>query len=145
MAKGYEERTKAELQSEARKRDIATGGTKQELADRLNEADEQNSRGTSASSGARNGSDGAGKRRPMDLARLAGAQLAELTGKSIDGISGFVPDDQGWRVTLDVVEIARVPSATDVMGCYEVVVDADGDLLAYERVRRYVRGATSED
>jgi len=43
-------------------------------------------------------------------------------------------------VTLDVVEDPHVPSSSDVLAEYEVRLDADGDLLAYRRGRRFVRG-----
>ncbi|MDP8969449.1 MAG: gas vesicle protein [Actinomycetota bacterium] len=131
MTDSYEDRTKDELQDEARQRDLSTSGTRQELIERLREADEQQPVQP--------------RRKPLDLARRAARQLAELTGRRIDGVSGFSRADDGWRVTVEVVEVSRVPAATDVLGCYEVVVDEDGDLIAYERTRRYVRAQARED
>jgi hypothetical protein len=243
MSKDYEDRTKDELQDEARQRDLPVSGTKQEIIDRLSEADEQDKdredrtkdelqdearrRGLPVSGrkqelldrladadaeeakdqdddeddeaevdeaevdeaedkgqakdddedeakdedqakkddeddkskgkddkqedGAQGSPDrGAGrsgrkKLKPMQLAQRARRQLSELTGHSIEAISGLEPDEDHWRITLELVELARVPRASDVLGSYEVVVDADGDLLGYRRLRRYVRGAASED
>jgi hypothetical protein len=45
----------------------------------------------------------------------------------------------GYRITLEVVELRRIPETTDVLASYAVEVDRDGDLLSYERVRRYQR------
>lgn len=83
--------------------------------------------------------------RPMELARRAATQVAQLTGREAEGIAGFGKADDGWRVLVDVVEISRVPSASDVVATYEVVVDDDGELIAYDRLSRYIRGAVREE
>jgi hypothetical protein len=253
MSKDYEDRTKDELQDEARQRDLPVSGTKQEIIDRLSEADEQDkdredrtkdelqdearrrglpvsgrkqelldrladadaeeakdqdddeddeaeddeakdqddeaedgeandegqakdeddeaedveakakdegdeddkNKGKREESSGKDGAQGSPDRgavrsrrkklKPMQLAQRARRQLSELTGHSIEAISGLEPDEDHWRITLELVELARVPRASDVLGSYEVVVDADGDLLGYRRLRRYVRGAASED
>jgi hypothetical protein len=94
---------------------------------------------------ARSGSGGSGGGlKPMQLVRLAGAQLMQLTGRDIDGTSGIERTDEGWRVLFEVVEVTRVPRAMDVLGLYEVIVDADGDLVRYERIRRFVRTQTED-
>ena len=67
-------------------------------------------------------------------------QIAELTGKDPEGVSGVEPSGDGWLVTIDVVEDHRIPSSTDVLASYEAELGPDGDLIAYRRVRRYARG-----
>jgi hypothetical protein len=174
--KDREDRTKDELQDEARRRDLPVSGRKQELLDRLADADleeakekdeddsaeasedeedseddvEQEDTETKATDDEQQRSSGGSSSRrkqlkPMQLAQRARRQLSELTGHSIEAVSGLEPDEDYWRITLELVELARVPRASDVLGSYEVVVDADGDLLGYRRLRRYVRGAASED
>jgi Gas vesicle synthesis protein GvpO len=68
-------------------------------------------------------------------------QIAELTGKDPEGVSGVEPSDDNWLVTVDVVEDHRIPSSTDVLASYEAELGPDGDLIAYRRVRRYTRGS----
>lgn len=53
--------------------------------------------------------------------------------------------DGGWRVLVEVIEVSRVPASTDVLGAYEVTVDEEGELVRFERLRRYVRAHTGED
>lgn len=84
----------------------------------------------------------ASKRRPIEVARNVAQQLAELTGRTPDGISGIEPSEDGWVVLVDVVEVERIPHSTDVLATYEVAADADGDLLRYERLHRFSRGQT---
>jgi hypothetical protein len=69
----------------------------------------------------------------------AKAQLQALHGADAEGVSSFERTHDGYRVTLEVVELRRIPETTDVLASYAIEVDRDGDLLSYERVRRYQR------
>lgn len=48
----------------------------------------------------------------------------------------------GWAVTLELLELSRIPDTTSVLGSYEAVLDANGDLIEAKRVRRYSRNQT---
>lgn len=74
------------------------------------------------------------------VASEAARQLAELTDKEVEGVTGLQKEDDGWRVEVELLELRRVPNTTDVLATYEVDVDASGDLQGYRRTRRYVRG-----
>jgi hypothetical protein len=80
-----------------------------------------------------------------DIVRKARAQLTELTGREPEGVLGVERDDEdGWRVTLEVLELSRVPNTMDLLGSYVVRVDDGGDLLEYSRTRRYARGQADD-
>ena len=67
-------------------------------------------------------------------------ELPELLGHPIDAVLGLEPDDgKGWNVTVQVVELSRIPHSTDVLGTYEVVLDKEGEVQSYKRRRRYYR------
>ena len=87
--------------------------------------------------------------KPMDVVRKARQQLAELTGRQPEAVLGVERngdgDDNGWKVTMEMLELQRVPNSTDLMGCYVVRLDGDGDLLEYKRTRRYQRGQPDEE
>jgi hypothetical protein len=68
-------------------------------------------------------------------------QVTELTGKDPEGVTGVRRSEDGWLVTVEVVEDRRIPSSTDILSTYETEIDGDGELLSYRRVRRYSRGA----
>jgi hypothetical protein len=85
-----------------------------------------------------------GRPRPAELVRAAARTLAELTGRQPENVLGIRRDDDGWKVELEVVELHRIPQATDVLGCYVVTVDDDGELVSYERRRRYLRSQTED-
>lgn len=73
------------------------------------------------------------------IVRRAREQLRDLRGLDAESVSSIKHTGDGWRVCLDVVELRRVPESTDVLGTYEVDLDDDGNLLAYERTARYHR------
>lgn len=73
--------------------------------------------------------------------KRAAEQFESLTGKPPESVSGVrKAEDGGWSILIDVVELERIPSTTSVIGTYRVDVDQDGDLLSYERLRRFHRG-----
>jgi Gas vesicle synthesis protein GvpO len=83
---------------------------------------------------------------PAAEAGLAGMrQIAELTGKETEGVSGVEPSDDGWRVTVEVLEDRRIPSSTDLLATYRIELDLFGELVSYRRVRRYARGRGDSD
>lgn len=87
---------------------------------------------------------GNGKAKPKEIAARAVEQMQELLGKPIEGVTGLAKDGDEWTVTLEVVELERIPNTTDVLGSYEVKLDADGELTGAERTRRYPRGEAGE-
>lgn len=75
-----------------------------------------------------------------DAMRKAARQLSELLGSDPDSVSALKPDDDGWTADVEVVEIERIPDTSSVMASYRVTLDSQGQLLGYERKRRYSRG-----
>ena len=60
-------------------------------------------------------------------------------------MTGLEWDGELWQLTVDVLEIARIPNTTDVMGSYAVQLDERGTLRGYRRTRRFPRGQLSGD
>jgi hypothetical protein len=72
-------------------------------------------------------------------------QITELTGKDPESVSGVEPTDDGWLVTVEMVEDRRIPSSTDLLATYQIELDPDGELVSYGRTRRYTRGRGDSD
>lgn len=79
-----------------------------------------------------------------DIAAAAARQFAELSSRTVEGVTGLRRTDDGWVVELDVLELRRVPETTDVLASYEVTVDSSGELEGYRRAHRYVRGQAED-
>jgi len=72
--------------------------------------------------------------------RNAAEQLAQLLGRQPESVSALKPTEEGWQADVEVLELERIPDTTSVLASYRVTLDGQGELLAYERVRRYSRG-----
>ncbi|MER5688243.1 gas vesicle protein [Streptomyces sp. NPDC002205] len=72
--------------------------------------------------------------------RYAAEQLQELLGRAPESVSALKPTEEGWQANVEVLELERVPGTTSVMASYRVTLDKEGELVAYERTRRYTRG-----
>jgi hypothetical protein len=82
---------------------------------------------------------------PRQLLEIARGQVADVTGRNVETVSGFNRDgDDGWIVTVEVLELERVPSTMDLLATYEVTLSGDGDVLGFERRKRYHRAAVDD-
>ncbi|MBE3202568.1 gas vesicle protein GvpO [Parafrankia sp. CH37] len=79
------------------------------------------------------------------LATVASRCLEEfgmLVGQTPERVTGARRTDSGWSFLVDLTELERIPSTTSVIATYRLDVDDRGCLMGYERLRRFVRGAT---
>ncbi|MFE9634098.1 gas vesicle protein [Streptomyces sp. NPDC006463] len=72
--------------------------------------------------------------------RLAAGQLSELLGRPPESVSALRPTEDGWEAQVEVLELERIPDTTSVLASYKVTMDEEGELISYERTRRYSRG-----
>ena len=86
-----------------------------------------------------------GRLSASELSQAALATVADLTGYSPEAVTGLEWDGEYWTVTVDALELPRIPNTTDLLGCYEVKLDESGTLRGYRRKGRYVRGAAGEE
>ncbi len=94
---------------------------------------------------AQNGERGKGLSARQAVGRVR-ADFPELLGRPVEAVLGVERDeDSGWTVTVQIVELSRIPNSTDILGAYDVTLDRDGEMLGYRRRRRYNRSQADED
>jgi len=71
--------------------------------------------------------------------------VQDLIGRPVEAVTGVEKDGREWNVTLEVLELQRVPTTTDVLGRYEVTLDKNGEVTSARRTRRYPRAEAGED
>lgn len=86
-----------------------------------------------------------GRARPRRLSAVEAAAagvrgLAELVHREAQGVTEVRRADDGWQISVEVLEDRRIPSSTDVLAVYQVELDEAGELVSYRRVARYPRG-----
>ena len=77
-----------------------------------------------------------------EAADLARQYIAEMTDREAVQMTSLSPTEDGWLVEVEIIEDRRIPSSSDILALYEVELDSTGELLAYHRIRRYLRGQT---
>jgi hypothetical protein len=95
--------------------------------------------------GARTGQRSSGQKPMAAAVAAARTELEALLGHRVERVSGATPEGEGWRMTVDAVELARVPDSTSVLGSYEVLVDGRGHIVEYQRTRRFYRNRADEE
>ena len=80
----------------------------------------------------------------MSLAERAKEQLAEVTGFSPAAAVGGFKDEEGWHITVDMLEMARLPESTDIIGTYAVTLDLEGNMVKFEKKQSRMRGESYE-
>jgi hypothetical protein len=80
-----------------------------------------------------------------ELVQQARRQVAELTGLQTETVVGLNPaGDDRWAVTVEALELARVPSTMDVLGTFEITLSTDGELLHFRRLGHRRRSSTDD-
>ncbi len=100
--------------------------------------------GQDRSTGVRNGQADRPSPDLLTVISSARAQLQELTGRPAEAVTSVERVQNGWRLSVEVVELERIPASTSILGGYDVFVDHDGKLLEYARIGRYHRNQAGE-
>jgi hypothetical protein len=80
-----------------------------------------------------------------EIAARAREELSEMTGLEPEGVTSLKQEDDGtWKVTVELLELSRIPETDDILGSYEIELDEDGEMYGYRRVRRYPRSQSDQ-
>ena len=141
-------RSRSKSSSSSRKKGASSSGKKSAASSRKRSSSSSNnksssgSRSSASSSRSRSSQNG---RSPREIVRGAAEQLQELIGRPVEAVLGIEKDGREWAVSVEVLELERVPNTTDVLGRYEVVLDREGEVVSAKRTRRYLRSQSGED
>jgi gas vesicle protein GvpO len=86
-----------------------------------------------------------GRLSAAELSQAALVTVGQLTGYRPEAVTGLEWDGEHWQITVDALEMARIPNTTDVLGSYVVQLDEHGTLRGYHRTRRFQRGHAGEE
>lgn len=86
-----------------------------------------------------------GRLSSKELAEAARRTVKELTGYEPEAVTGLEWDGDEWQISVEALELARVPNTTDVIGEYAVKLDERGALRGFKRTGRHVRGQVNSE
>ena len=75
-----------------------------------------------------------------DISKIAKEKLAEFTGFSSPNAIGINKEADIWHVTVEITEKPSEAVNLEILGIYDVRLDASGNLLGYEKIRMRKRG-----
>lgn len=133
--------------------DVAAEGSDDEATEESDEEateeEEDETMDESGSTGGDESGDGEQPETPAsDIMSIRESVMAvghEVIGHRIDGIVEITRDGDGWQASVEVVERSSVPDTQDLLGKYDIELDADGRVEGYRRVDRYRRDDTDRD
>lgn len=74
----------------------------------------------------------------------ARADLNSLTGLEVSSTVSAEKEEDGWLVTLEVIEKHSIPEGMDILATYETRLDADGNIQKFRRTKMRKRIDTEE-
>ncbi len=79
-----------------------------------------------------------------EVIEKARSELNKLTGLEISSTLGAARDEDGWVVSIEVVEKHSLPDGMDILATYQSKLDPDGNMMEFNRVRMRKRIDTEE-
>jgi len=80
-----------------------------------------------------------------EIAERAREELVKMTKLPLSGVIGTAREDNGWMVTIEMVEKKSIPDSMDILGTYEVKVNDQGQIADFQRVKLRKRSQTTEE
>jgi hypothetical protein len=78
------------------------------------------------------------------LIERAREQLAQTTGLRLSSTLGASKDDNGWHISVEMIEKKSIPDGMDILATYEARLSDEGELLEFGRKRLRKRIDTEE-
>src|ERR671935_87476 len=79
-----------------------------------------------------------------EIIEHAREHVQSVIGSEAESVSGIERSNGHWCVSVEVVQLRRIPESTDVLASYAVVIDDDGGLISLREARRYRRSQSDE-
>ncbi|MDA2936904.1 gas vesicle protein [Acidobacteria bacterium AH-259-A15] len=79
-----------------------------------------------------------------ELISKAREELSKLTGLELSTVLGATKTEEGWKISIEMVEKYSIPDQMDILAIYDTLLDDDGNLLQFNRRRLRKRVDTEE-
>lgn len=78
----------------------------------------------------------------QDAIFMARENLMSITSLKLSGIFGVSKEDDGWKVTIELIERKAIPDTSDILGIYEMKLNDKGEIVTFNRIKLRRRGDT---
>lgn len=76
---------------------------------------------------------------------LIGRPLVSVISVDRDRTKGDDDEEEGWVAAVEILERKSIPDTQDILGRYEISLDADHEITGYRRTHRYRRDDMDQD
>lgn len=80
-----------------------------------------------------------------ELVTKAREELSKITGLELSSVLSATKTEEGWVVSVELVEKYSIPDQMDILAVYEARMDNDGNLLQFNRKRLRKRVDTEDE
>ncbi len=70
----------------------------------------------------------------------AKTQLSELIERKPSGVLAISKDEEGWHISLEMLERKAIPDHMDLLATYDVLLDEEGNIVKFGRGSLRTRG-----
>ena len=81
----------------------------------------------------------------LDLVERARDGLRRLTGLELSSTLRTIRDERGWLISVEAVEKHSIPDGMDILATYEILLDEEGEVLEFSRIKLRKRIDTQEE
>ena len=60
-------------------------------------------------------------------------QLSELVERKTSSVTAVSKDEEGWHVSLEMLERKAIPDHMDLLARYDVLLDEEGNIVKFDR------------
>ena len=79
-----------------------------------------------------------------ELISRAREELSKLTGLELSTVLGANKTEDGWKISIEMIEKYSIPDQMDILAIYDTLLDDDGTLINFSRRRLRKRIDTEE-
>ncbi len=74
----------------------------------------------------------------VEVVEKAKEEILSVMNLEMNNVISCERTEEGWRLAAELIERKSLPDTQDILGIYEVLLDDDGSMTAYDRkkVRR---------
>lgn len=69
------------------------------------------------------------------IINTATQQMEAIMGKHVSSVTEITHQQNGWHLLVEFIERKAIPDTQDILGVYEILVEPDGEITHYERIR----------
>ena len=70
---------------------------------------------------------------PAEAVDRAKKQLSDLTERKPSTVMAVSKDEEGWHISLEMLERKAIPDHMDLLARYDVLLDEEGNIVKFDR------------